>query len=288
MKTLLIFLLAFAALILMSCEKTIVLDLEQTQPRLVVEAFLTFDSAGNTQEAYVRLSKSAWFYDKGKNSPVSGAKISVNDGERSYEFAESASEKGYYLPKEVIKGRFGKNYFLEIEAEGKKYNATDKLHYTESRISKLESKADEKLKKMLEKMSGLTDKEKSQFYRVFLFAQVVKTPGERTNFRFKFFQNGKNMNFDGQGVFVSDDEFISEKVDGVEFPTTYALNDTAKIEIYAISRDALTYYMDLTNVLNNDGGMWGPVPANARTNLSGGALGFFQVSAMISSEMIVK
>ncbi len=288
MKFKLFFLFTCLSFALVSCEKTITLDLEQTQPKMVIEGFLTFDSVGNPVETYIKLSKSAWFYDKGAKPPVSGASVKVSDGEAEYEFVESPEVKGYYLPKTSMKGKFGRTYQLTVNAEGKTYTAADRLIFSASRINNMESVFDEDLKKELENTDDLTDEEKAEFYRVFLYADVVKNPSERTNFRFKFYKNGIPRNFEGQGVFVADDEFIKENVDGIEFATPYALNDTAKIEIYVISREALVYYMDLSTVLNNDGGMWGPVPANARTNLSGGALGFFQLAQVTTSEIVVK
>ncbi len=47
-----------------------------------------------------------------------------------------------------------------------------------------------------------------------------------------------------------------------------------------ISRDGYLFYNDLNTILNSDGGMFSPPPANPRSNVTGGALGFFQVSAM--------
>ena len=41
-------------------------------------------------------------------------------------------------------------------------------------------------------------------------------------------------------------------------------------------------------LINNDGGLFGSPPANVRTNLTNGALGFFQVSAMETREITVQ
>jgi hypothetical protein len=60
------------------------------------------------------------------------------------------------------------------------------------------------------------------------------------------------------------------------------------VEVYSLSRVGYVYYNDLFSILNGDGGgMFGPIPAPPRTNLSNGAIGFFQVSAInISSTKI--
>jgi hypothetical protein len=59
--------------------------------------------------------------------------------------------------------------------------------------------------------------------------------------------------------------------------------------MFSISRLGYVYFNDLSSLLNNDaGGMFGSVPAAPRTNLTNGALGFFQVSAVDISEIRVE
>ena len=82
-------------------------------------------------------------------------------------------------------------------------------------------------------------------------------------------------------IYFSDDIVLAEKIDGVPSPVYYGPNDTARIEVYSLTRNGFIFYNDLTTVLSNDGGgMFGPIPAPPRSNLSNGALGFFQVSAV--------
>ena len=59
------------------------------------------------------------------------------------------------------------------------------------------------------------------------------------------------------------------------------------VEMYSITREAFIYYNDLFNLINNDGGMFTPPPANPRSNVSNGALGYFQVSALDTASIIV-
>ena len=64
--------------------------------------------------------------------------------------------------------------------------------------------------------------------------------------------------------------------------------DKATIEAYSLSRTGYVFYDDLQKLLNNDGGMFNQPPANSRTNLSNGALGFFQASAINSASIVVE
>jgi hypothetical protein len=58
--------------------------------------------------------------------------------------------------------------------------------------------------------------------------------------------------------------------------------------MYSVRRNGYLFYNDLNAILNSDGGMFSPPPANPRSNITGGALGFFQVSAMTSASIAVK
>jgi hypothetical protein len=86
-------------------------------------------------------------------------------------------------------------------------------------------------------------------------------------------------------VYYADDELVGENIDGFPLPIYYSANDLARAEVYSLSRDAYIFYRDLYKLLNNDGGMFNQPPADPRTNLSNGALGLFQVSAVVSSEI---
>jgi hypothetical protein len=58
--------------------------------------------------------------------------------------------------------------------------------------------------------------------------------------------------------------------------------------MYSLSRDGFVFYTDLMALLNNDGGVFSQPPSNPRTNLSRGALGFFQASALVMKELEIK
>jgi hypothetical protein len=45
------------------------------------------------------------------------------------------------------------------------------------------------------------------------------------------------------------------------------------------------YFYDLAALLNSDGGMFSSPPSNPRGNISNGAIGLFQVSAIASGEI---
>lgn len=269
----------FLSLFFFSCEKTVLLDLEQTPVRIVIEAQVT----NQWGYQFVKVTRSADFYTSGKTPRVQDALVTVTDDEGLvisfiHNPRNHADSMGYYLPATPFRGTLGKSYSLFVNVDGKEFQASDKLlpvipvdslQYRENEFEKIDPK------------------EKGKFYEILMFA---REPQDQKNYYlFKFFRNDSLTLYNETDIYYSDDELLAEKIDGVPSPVYYAKGDRADLEIYSLSRAGYVYYNDLFTILNNDGGgMFGPIPASPRTNLSGGALGFFQVSAVHKSGLNIE
>jgi hypothetical protein len=98
---------------------------------------------------------------------------------------------------------------------------------------------------------------------------------------FKWYRNDSLVVYSPSDIYYSDDQVLGENIDGVPSPVYYGPNDKARLEVYSLSRHGYVFYNDLSAVMNNDGGgMFGSIPSSPRTNITNGALGFFQVSAV--------
>lgn len=139
-----LFLLLMAAIV--SCEREFDIELDDNVPQLVVEAYINNEMP---QYNYVILSKSKGFYEPGfQNDPVKGAAVSITEGtllsNNTYQWDETTTTAlkeaspaqarnepvpGLYFDPRLLtadsanalRGRPGKYYRLNIEAEGKKY-----------------------------------------------------------------------------------------------------------------------------------------------------------------------
>jgi hypothetical protein len=129
--------------------------------------------------------------------------------------------------------------------------------------------------------------DEGKIYELLMFAREPQD--ENNYYLFRFFRNDSLTFFNDTDIYYTDDEFLAEKIDGVPSPIYYAKNDVGKVEVFSLSRVGYVYFNDLWAILNNDGGgMFGPIPSSPRTNLTNGALGFFQVSAVNVSEIKVE
>lgn len=265
-------LFAFVAMLsFWACEKTIELDTAQLEGVLIVEGSVN----NQLQQQVVKLSKSRAWGATGKAPNVSGAKVWVkDDAQHEYRFVEK--EPGVYVSEEAFAGVTGRTYTLLIEAEGKTYQAAEKMNQIVPYDS-LTYRIDE------EEMRDPEDS--SRFYEVLLY---VREPQETQDFYlFNFYRNGKLENDEGQTIYFSEDKLLNGRVDGLPFPIYYAAKDEAKIEIFNISRNAYKFYSDLAANLDNDGGIFGGQPANVYTNLSGGARGYFLVAPVATGVLKV-
>lgn len=274
MKNLLIILLP--AILFISCDKPITLDLKENESKIVIDGLLT----NRPNEQYIKISKTADFYSNGKTPRVTTAIVTVkDDAGHEYIFKHKADSAGFYFPETPFVGEIGRKYHLTVVAEGETYEAEEEL-FSVIPIDKLEYEFDK------DEAEADEPEEEGKFYRLLLFA--TEPQETKDYYLFKFYRNDSLKFSDENDIYYSDDELLAENIDGVEGPIYYAPGDKAKVEAYSITRSGYVFFSDLQTLLNNDGGLFGSPPANCRNNLSNGALGFFQVSAVNSSEILVE
>jgi hypothetical protein len=262
-----------------SCDEATELDLKQTPPKLVIEGLLT----DRPHQQSVRVSWSAAFYGSGKTPRVTDATVSVSDDAgHEHIFVHNpgshADSMGIYIPQTDFTGEAGRSYTLHVTVDGESYEATDRL-LNVIPIDSLKFQVNEDQEEEAE--------EPGKIYELLVFA---REPQDEDNYYlFKYYRNDSLVVFNPTDIYYSDDQLLAEKIDGIPSPVYYAANDKARLEVYSLTREGYVFYNDLAVSLTNDGGgMFGPIPATPRTNLSNGALGFFQVSAMKDKETFIE
>jgi hypothetical protein len=268
----------FVVVTLTSCTETIELDLRQTPSKIVIEGLVT-DQPGYQS---VKVSRSVDFYDKGVTPRVTDAVVRVTDDlGQTFQFVHNPNNHpdsaGIYIAKSFV-GQVGRKYSLRVEAGGESFEAADQL------LSVLTTDS------VTYRVNPEEAEDPKDFQKIYELLLYAKEPAEETNFYlFKFFRNDSLTYYNDTDIYFADDEFLAENIDGIPSPIFYAVHDEARIEIYSLSRQGYIYYNDLAILLTGDaGGMFGPIPGSPRTNLSNGALGFFQVSAVTRNELKIE
>ncbi len=273
-----LFLFFISVVILSSCTEDIVLDVNQVQPKIVIEGLVT-DKPGHQM---VKVSRSVGFYTDGTTPKITNAAITVTDDlgatvTFTHNPRNHPDSAGIYLPATPFVGKVGRTYTLHVTADGQNFEAKDELLSVISMDS---------LKYQVSEFESEDPKDEGKIYELLMYAR--ENQDEKNFFLFKFYRNDSLTYYNDTDIYYSDDELLAENINGAPSPVYYGKDDQAMVEVYSLSRMGYVYFNDLFSILNGDsGGMFGPVPASPRTNLSNGAIGFFQVSAIdISSVKI--
>lgn len=250
-----------------SCTEVVEFDLAEADPKLVVEGLIT-DQAG---PHYVRLTKTTSFYSESKPISIPDAEIIITDNLGNKDTLEYSSD-GYYLT-QTLQGVPGRTYFLEITAGGEQY------------VSQTTLPAVPKIDSMKVYYFNDTSSFLGQvgYYVTFHF----KDPQNQSNYYlWKIYSNGELLN-ETDDIFISDDQGLQEN-NQLQIPHSYALGDTARVEMFSLTKEGYDFYYGVQTNLNNDGGFFSSPPANPLSNISNGALGLFQASSVEVQEIVTQ
>jgi hypothetical protein len=264
--------LLYAWLGMVGCQKEVQIDTDQVQPRFVIDGLVTNIDTNHV----IRITRSKSFNDKGDNPAIENAQVEVSDGTQTYRFTHEGA--GNYRS-ERFAGVIGKTYLMRIVIDGQVFTAQEELRPV-SPVDSLKWTVDPD-----NQQNPPDSRYPDRYYEMTLYA--IEPQDRIDYYQFRFYRNGEKINDSGNDVFIAEDKFFSERIDGIECPGFYTPGDTGRAEMYSISRDVYLFYSDLNTVLNTDGGMFGPIPANPRSNISNGALGLFQVSAVSSRSVVI-
>ncbi len=295
MKNLPVFLmlLLFTAL-LSSCEDVIDVDLNQTTPRLVVDAWLT-DQPG---PQIIKLRLTTPYLDNNPAPRVPGATVVVADNEgNSYTFTDADNDGDYQWEPDSteIFGKVENTYTLTVVHNGQTYRSTSRLNPT----TVVGSISYEKREARLGRQEG---------YWATLKANDLPEVGNC--YWIKTYKNGNylgkaseiNIAYDAGGfrnAGLNNQPFVTPVAEGInpaaiENEAPYQLGDQIRIEVWSVTEEAYDFLSQAQTEMTN-GGLFATIPANTEGNIENAsensdqvALGFFCVSAVQTAETEVR
>jgi hypothetical protein len=271
MKNIAFLFLLFFTLVFTSCETVVDLDLEQSEPKLAVEAVVTDQVNRN----FVQLTLSAPYAKNVEPQAVTDAQISLTDNAgTSTVFLHEAN--GLYKPAADFKGVLGRSYTLTILAKGQTYTATSVLNPVPA-LDKVE----------FEYVDGKNDDygRKEGYYISTAFQDIA---GVKNYYQLDVWVNGQRKQRDANDIMVTEDKlYDGSYLDDVNIFITFAKNDKLEVNLLSLTKEAYDFYAALGD-LANQGGFMGRNPANLPTNLSNGAVGFFSASAVSTKSLVIE
>jgi hypothetical protein len=236
-------------LTILSCEKEIVLDLEKSPEKIVIEGTISNDV--NIQ--VVKISKSTGFYDVNDGPKVSNAIVSVTTNGGIPRFYTETSPGNYEINN--LMGSPNNTYTISVTIDGKEYRATStmpeavpfiNLIYTESIFN-----------------PGGSDK---QYYVTPIFLD----PANVSNYyRYNMEINGKRE----KTIFTQNDDLINGKTNTFGFlnpDVEIKQGASVKVTMFNIDKNVYNYFYVLSQNQNAQN-----TPNNPETDFSGNVLGYF-------------
>lgn len=116
--------LIFVILVSWSCQEIIDLDLEQSEPKIVIEGRIVDEYTIHR----IRVSQSLNYYDTGRMDPIPGAEISLLDGNDNLisEFVYNPQDSIFQTP-DSLGLEVGSEYKLQILVNEELFEATGKI-----------------------------------------------------------------------------------------------------------------------------------------------------------------
>lgn len=261
-------LIIFLLLLLSSCEKEITINLNNTNPRFVIEGNIS-NVAG---ESVVRITKTQNFDENTPFPTISGALVTISDSLlNEIDTLKESSKAGIYS-KLSLYGIEGRTYKLQVKIGNESYTS----------ISTMPKRI------VLDSLVQMPDLGGPK--------PPAGTPAARANVQLRpFFKNLSKTDKYYQYVISRNDTLmnkITARVDlgsiGLSIPYPLFIqakkNDVLIINMQFIDKPAYDYLYGVSRNINQ----FSATPSNPNSNFSNGALGFFKAHTSQKTTLIVK
>jgi hypothetical protein len=230
-----------------SCQDVVEVDLDTTEPKLVIDANIKWQKGMAGNEQTIRLSTTTNFYSNAVPNASGGTVTVTNSRNTVFNFNEKLGASEYICTDFVPE--INEIYTLKVIYKGQVYSSTEKFYNT-PKIEGVEQK----------NLPGFTGEEFIQFKFFY------QDNGAENNFYLVGFVNDKKK-FPEYGV-VDDEFFQGNQMFGFYGSDDIKAEDKLAYSLQSISERQFNYMNKLLNIAGNGGG--GPFstpPATLRGNI---------------------
>ena len=257
---------ALAAVLFLSCEEVINLDLSDVQNQVVIEGILS--SSPSSSKISVSLTQSA--FEKSEPVALRGAVVTLSDDQGTTEVVKEGPA-GVFVPT-VITGSPGRSYHLTVAVAGQEYSADSRMPAPMSldSVRLTTSSSWPKLFGSTVLKYYLTDKPGVEEYC------LIKAYNENSS---SFIWT------------IYSDKYSDGKQVILESPTFVPTSSTVIVEVIAVDRAAYDYFYSLRDALPE--GLSIPdwllmTDYNPKSNLTNNALGYFSAQSVMRYTVSVR
>ncbi len=259
----------FVFIFIASCTEIIDIDLNSSEPQIVVEGNVFH----NSEPSVIRISKSVNF-DESNNFPkVQEAIVELSDNLGNSEILVETSPGVYST--NTLTGIQGVDYFLIVQVEGQNLSSSSLLPFQVAFDSLIVTETSGS--------GGPGSSDNSTNYEIRV--EYTDPADEKNYYRFVEFINGKNMSNYAYDDRLNDGLEVSRTL--LNFDRSLKSGDTLRIEMQCIDIAVYEYF---NSSGNSQGG--GPsnsaTPANPITNIEGAELGYFSAHTTEIKQVIIQ
>jgi hypothetical protein len=273
-KISLILLVGSWIILISGCEKVVNVDLNETESKVVIEGWI-YTTPGPYK---VQLTRTGSYFSSNPAPTISGALVIIRDNAGNVDTL-SETEPGIYST-HTLQGVSDRTYSLQVTTNGNTYTATEFLPDVTT----------------IDTLGAISGKDlpfgDKDFYYVTFYAWE---PQDKKNW-YRFIlskystiigQDSIVNNEPGDWI-VTDDGFVKGDIAELPFITPFEFNDSVTVIMQSLSQPAFDYLAAMQIQVTSDGGMFSPPPANPKSNISGGAIGYFGASDVATKSIRVK
>jgi hypothetical protein len=256
------------------CTERITIELDETLTRLVVDGGITNEPAHHM----IRLTTTSGFFSNQEPEGIRGAVVHLLYDNKSVQLTEYSGFRGFYAIPVIYAAEPGKTYTLDIRLPvsiggSARYSAQTTMPETDFRLDSIQMEYNDRFDFWLVKVYA-QDPTTKDFYKFETFLNSIS--GNDTTMRVtatpdRFF-NGRNTN--GFAVAFFDGEILSP-------------GDTLTLVMSAITEDYYQFYSELRSESGYKNPLFSGPPANIRSNLKEGGLGYFSARKIERAKVTV-
>jgi len=240
-------------LLFASCQKVVVIDLNDSDPKIVVDGRINFSKNKLNGEALVQLHWTASFYEVDSLKLIRNAQVKIIDNQGNANTLTHISHGLYFNPN-ISKGQLNDSYQLEISVDDKKFQSSSTLARPVP-IDSLTAKVD--------------DFGPHQNDGYVVNCHFTDPAGETNYYYLRIMINGEYS----RGWYITrDDGLDGQAITYTFFRDLIEEPSNVQVELYTIDEASFEYFKVLA--MMNQGGM-STAPGNPPSNIEGGAIGVF-------------
>ena len=263
-KLVLFFVGLFVSLMMYSCQREISIDLNSASPQIVVEADIQDQNGIQT----VKITKTANFSSPSIYDKVQGAEVVISDNAGNSEKLTEVSA-GIYQTKN-LKGVEKRTYFLSIKTGSQVFTSQCTMPQA----------VDFKGINMLKRIGFGNAKD-----LYIAVPQFVDPANVKNHYRFiQYVNNKKDENFLIRNDNITDGLPNQQPIASRNFEIK--LGDSLQVDMMCIDESVYDYFYSLNQSAGRGPG-GGATPSNPLSNISGGALGYFNAYSSNKKSVIV-